>query len=63
MYLPFNMNVNERRNENDKNEKTSTTLSCSGPIPAQKARGNFVLGVVFSHTMPKMGFHYTHRFN
>ena len=31
--------------------KTSTTPSCRGPIPAQKPRGNSVLGVVFSHTI------------
>ena len=35
---------------------TSTTTSCSRPIPAQKSRGNSVLGVKFSHTMPKMDF-------
>ena len=33
------------------------------PIPAQKSRGNSVLRVVFSHTMPKMDFHYSHRFS
>ena len=43
--------------------KTSTTPSCSGPIPAQKSRGNSVIGVVFSHTMSKMKFHYSHRFS
>ena len=44
---------------------TSTTPSCSGPIPAQKSRGNsvHVLGVVFSHTMSKMDFHYSHHFS
>ena len=42
---------------------TSTTPSCSGPIPAQKSRDNSVLGVVFSHTMPKMDFRYSHRFS
>ena len=42
---------------------TSTTPSCSGPIPAQKSLGNSVLGVVFSHTMPKMDFRYSHRFS
>ena len=36
--------------------KTSTTPSCSGPIPAQKSRGNSVPGVVFSLTMPKNVF-------
>ena len=44
-------------------KKTSTTPSCSGPISAQKSWGNSVLGVVFSHTMPKMDFHYSHRFS
>ena len=43
--------------------QTSITPSCSGPIPAQKSRGNSVLGVVFSYTMPKMVFHYSHRFS
>ena len=43
--------------------KTSTTPSCSGSIPAQKSRGDSVLGVVFSHTMPKMDFRYSHRFS
>ena len=43
--------------------QTSTMLSCSGPIPAQKSRGNSVLGVIFSHTLPKMDFRYFHRFS
>ena len=43
--------------------KTSTTPSCSGPIPAQKSRCNSVLGVVFSHTMHRMDFHYSHCFS
>ena len=42
---------------------TSTIPSCSGPIPAQKLRGNSVPGVVFSQTMPKMDFRYSHRFS
>ena len=33
---------------------TSTKSSCSALIPAQKSRGNSVLGVEFSHMMPKM---------
>ena len=37
--------------------------SLCGPIPAQKSLGNSELGVVFSHTMPKMDFHYSHRFS
>ena len=44
-------------------QKTSTTQSCRGPIPAQKSRGNSVPGVVFSHTMPKMDSRYSHRFS
>ena len=44
-------------------KKTSTTPSRSGPIQAQKSRGNSILGVVFSHPMPKMDFHYSHRFS
>ena len=31
-------------------------------VPAQKSRGNSVLGIVFSHTMPEMDFH-SHRFS
>ena len=42
---------------------TSTTPSCSGSIPPQKSWANSVLGVVFSYTMPKMVFHYSHRFS
>ena len=42
-------------------KKTSTTRSGSVLIPAQKSRGNSVLEVVFSQTMPKMDFHYFHR--
>ena len=42
---------------------TSTTPSCSGPVLAQKSRGNSVLGVVFSHTIPKMDFHFSQRFS
>ena len=48
--------------KNEEKKKTSTTPSCSGPISAQKSQGNSVLGVVFPHTMPKMVFHYSHRF-
>ena len=51
------------RSEKKTKTKTSTTPSCSGPIPAQKSRGNSVLGVIFSHTIPKMDFHYSHRFS
>ena len=31
--------------------------------PGTKVRGNSVLGVVFSHTMPKLDFRYSHRFS
>ena len=44
------------------NNETSTMPSCSGPIPAQKSWDNSVLAVVFSNTMPKMDFHYSHCF-
>ena len=30
---------------------------------AQESQGNSVIGVVFSHTMPKTDFHYSHRFS
>ena len=43
----------------EKKKETSTTPSCSGPIPAQKSLGNSVRGVLFSETMPKMD----HRFS
>ena len=46
----------EKNSKGKKIVKTSTTPSCSGPIPAQQSRGNSVLGVVFSHRMPKMDF-------
>ena len=35
-------------------------MSCSGPIPAQKARTNSVPGAIFSHLM---NFYYFHRFS
>ena len=46
-------------------KKLSTTPSCSGPIPAQKIRGNLVPGprAVFFHTIPKMDFYYFHPFS
>ena len=44
-------------------KETSTTPSCSGPIPAQKSWGNSVLGVIFFHTIPKMDVRYSHRFS
>ena len=31
--------------------------------PGTKVKGNSVLGIEFSHTMPKIDFHYSHRFN
>ena len=47
-----------------KNEiKTSTTPSCSEPIPAQNLRKNSVLRTVFSHLKPTMDFYYVHRFS
>ena len=40
-------------------------LNEQAPIPAQRIWGNLVSGLraVFSHTMPKMGFYYSHRFS
>ena len=58
--------IEHHQNQYHKNQTydiTSTTPSCSGPIPAQKLRGNSVLGVVFSNKMHKMDFHYSHRFS
>ena len=47
--------------------KTSTTPSCSGPIPAQKSfdksQANSVLGDIFSHLMFEMNFYRFHRFS
>ena len=43
--------------------ETSTTPSCSGPIPAQKSRANSVPGAIFSHLMFEMNFYYFHRFS
>ena len=43
--------------------KTSTTPSCSGPILTQKLRLNSVPRTAFSHPMPKIDFHYFHRFS
>ena len=42
--------------------KTSTTPSCSGPLPPLKIQCNSVPGVAFPHTMLKMNFYYSHRF-
>ena len=44
-------------------EKKKTSTSCSGPISAQKSWCNSVLVVLFSNTMPKKDFHYSHRFS
>ena len=38
-------------------------MSCSGPIPTQNLQGNAVQGVVYSHMMLKMDFHYSYRFS
>ena len=53
----------DKQTHKQNKQKTSTTPSCSGPIPAQKSRCKSVLGVLFSDTMPKMDFHYSHRFS
>jgi len=46
---------------NRKNNKHNAELQRADP--GTKVRGNSVLGVVFSHTMPKMDFRYSHRFS
>ena len=38
-------------------------MSCSGPIPAQKARTNSVPGAIFSHLMFKRNVYHFHRFS
>ena len=43
--------------------QTSTTPSCSGPIPAQKSRANSVPGDIFSHLMFEMNLYHFHRFS
>ena len=43
--------------------ETSTTPSCSGPIPAQKSRANSVPGDIFSHLMFEMNLYHFHRFS
>ena len=48
---------------NEKKIKTSTTPSCSGPIPAKRLRANSVPRAVFSHQMLKMDFYYFNRFS
>ena len=54
----------KRKNENfEKNiNKHNAELQRAYP-GTQISRGNSVLGVVFSHKMPKMDFHYSHRFS
>ena len=42
---------------------TSTTPSCSGPIPAQKSQASSVSGDKFSHLMFEMIFYHLHRFS
>ena len=49
-YVYMKLIVKKKRN------KTSITPSCRGPIPAQKSRGNSVLGVVFFQHDAKNGF-------
>ena len=41
---------------------TTTTPSCSGPIPAQKSQASLEPGAVFSRLMLEMDFNYFHRF-
>ena len=60
----YNIQANFKKSAvSQKIKITSTTPSCSGPIPARKSRCKSELGVLFSDTMPKMDFHYSHRFS
>ena len=43
--------------------ETSTTPSCSGPIPEQKSEANLVPAAVFSHQMLEMDLNHFHRFS
>ena len=52
--LPFWFTLQENKN------KTSTTSSCSGPIPAQRSRANLVPGAIIYHLMFEMIFYYFH---
>ena len=57
--LKLFINTQLKDDYKSRKQRTSTTPSCSGPIPAQKSRGISVLGVVFSHMMSKMDFHFS----
>ena len=46
-----------------KDDKTSTTSSCSIPISAQKLRANSVQRVLFANLMLQMAFYNFHRFH
>ena len=66
MYVVLLFDSNQKGKEQPlKSKKTSTTPSCSGPIPAQKIRGNSVAGGVISINMddggPEMKCTYFHR--
>ena len=52
-----------QKKKKEKKERTSTTPSCSGPIPAQKSRANSVPGDIFSHLMFEMYLYHFHRFS
>ena len=58
--LPSKLHAGEIKIEKN---KTSTTLSCCGPIPAQRIWGNLVPGprAIFSHTISKTNCYYSHR--
>ena len=59
----FRNGKREEKMEKEKKKETSTTPSCSGPIPAQKIEGNSAQVAVFSHLMPKKDFYYFHHFS
>ena len=58
-----NRNDNSEGDVFKKKHETSTTPSCSGPIPTQKSRANSVPGAIFSTLMFEMNFYYFHRFS
>ena len=49
--------------QRQKKQQTSTTPSCSGPIPAQRSRENSLPGAIFSHIMFEMNFYHFHSFS
>ena len=55
VYVKFHWICNQQNERNQKKHNTELQQ-------AQKIRGNSVPGAVFSHTLPKMDFYYSHGF-